>query len=182
VDSIKLEFAVSECNGWPTLQFLIDDDLYHDYQFSQEHEVVELPIDLLNGTHQLDINIYGKTPKNTIVDTDGNILKDQLVELLDIYVNDIKLPHYFKFDSVYKFNDQEYKQALVFGCNGNWLWNFETPILNWVLDYKNNHQAQYNIISNEDLVVSHVFNQAKIDKTIEILEILEQEITKLDDV
>lgn len=182
MDSIRLEFRATECNGWPTIRILIDDDLYHDYQFSQEHEMVELPIDLLDGEHQLDIEIYGKKSNSTIVDATGKIIQDQLTELLDIHVNDIKLPHYFKYNSIYRFNNQEHPQSLIWGCNGVWSWEFGTPIITWALDFKNNHQAKYNQINEDDLINSHVFNQTRINKTVEVLDHLSKELDRLDDV
>jgi hypothetical protein len=168
MDSIKLEFKVTECNGWPTVNFLIDDDLYHDYHFSQEHEIVELPVDLLNGTHQLDIEIYGKRPINTQVDSNGNIVKDQIIELVNIYFNDIKLPEYYMYIGVYKFNGQEYKQALMWGCNGVWSWQFGSPILTWAMDFKLAHRAKYDVVEDEALTIT--YTQKKVTKTLESLD------------
>ena len=58
-----------------------------------------------------------------------------------MWVNDIKLPAFFKYASTYKFFGYEHMQATTWGCNGIWEWPFETPILNWVLDKKiENHE------------------------------------------
>lgn len=173
MDTLKFEFIVSECNGWPSLHFLINDDLYLDHHFTQEHELVSLPIDLLDGDHMLALEITQKTPKNTIVDSNGKIVKDQLIELKHIYINDIKLPEYYLYNSVYKFHNQEYKQALLWGCNGVWEWKFSTPIVSWALDFKIAHREKYDKQSDDDLV-THTFNRAKVNKTLEAIARLEQ--------
>lgn len=144
MDFIKLEFHSSECNGWPTAKILFDDDIYQDCYFDQSHSFVELPIDFLDGEHILTVELYGKDTRGTVVDQQGIIIKDRILELLNIYVNDIKLPDFFKYNSVYKFNNQTYNQGLKWGCNGIWTWHFSTPILSWVLDEKIKHQEKYN--------------------------------------
>ena len=141
---ITLAFKVSECNGWPKVEILIDDDLYEDRHFTTTNEQVTLPVDLIDGDHLLTIEIYDKLPKNTIIDSDGNIIDDQLIELTDIYVNDIKLPKWFKNIGVYEFKDQTYPQACVWGCNGVWAWKFSTPLLTWVLDKQIENRELYN--------------------------------------
>jgi hypothetical protein len=173
VNTLKFEFNVSECNGWPSLHFLIDGDLYLDHQFTHTHELVELPIDLLDSDHLLSLDITKKTPKNTIVDNDGTIIKDQLIELKHVYIDDIKLPNFYLYNSVYKFHNQSYEQALVWGCNGTWEWKFATPIITWALDFKIAHREKYDQQSDDNLV-THAVNRAKVSKTLEAVTRLER--------
>ena len=151
MDSIKLRFRTTECNGWPKVQVLIDNDLYDDHLFSASEETITIPVGLLDGLHNLTIEIYGKTPKNTIVDEQGNIVKAQLIELTDIYINDVKLPEYFKYFGIYKFNGQEYPQATVWGCNGVWEWDFGTPLVTWALDKKVEQNEKYNPVGTPQI-------------------------------
>ena len=141
---LKFAFRTSECNGWPKVNILIDNDLYHDHQFSSVEETVVLPIELLDGDHLLEIEIYGKTTKNTILDSMGNIISDQLIELVDIYVDDIKLPDWFKYLGIYTYNNQELPRATIWGCNGSWHWEFKMPMITWIIDKKFEHAEKFN--------------------------------------
>ena len=144
MNTLKITFKTSECNGWPKLRLLIDNDLYEDHLFSSEDEAITVPIEFLDGSHLLELEIYDKTSVNTKVDSAGNIIQDQLIELVDMYVDDVKLPGYFKYMGVYKFNNQTYPQATTWGCNGIWAWEFSTPIVTWVIDKKNENNEKYN--------------------------------------
>jgi hypothetical protein len=132
---LKLQFEAKECNGWPKLRFLIDDDLYQDFEFSQTIDSVEIPVDLLDGPHELRIDLHSKTHNNTII-VDDTIINDQLVTLTDIYVDNIRIPDFIKYKGTYCVDNNIFPQALTWGQNGFWLLNFEYPIINWILEIK----------------------------------------------
>jgi hypothetical protein len=144
MNKIELIFKVTECNGWPKLKFLLDLDLIEDYTFTAGEAKITIPIDLVNGKHILFVEFYGKTNINTKVDNDNNILQDQIVELVDIYVDDVLLPNFYKWIGVYKFGDQTHPQALKWGCNGIWSWSIEVPLISWLLEKKIEQDEKYN--------------------------------------
>lgn len=139
---IKFKFNATEYNGWPKLKFLIDGDLYHDYEFLDNTAFVELPLDLITGNHVLDIELYDKTFNNTLV-IDGVIIKDQLVTLEEIFVDNVKVPDFVKYQGIYKVGDTKTPQALTWGVNGTWTLNFEYPIIDWILDQKSIYSNEY---------------------------------------
>lgn len=141
--TIKFDFKVSECNGWPTIVFLVDDDTLLEHQFTQEQETIELPIDVLDGEHLLEIERINVTRDNTQIDQTGHIIKDQLVELLNIYIDNVRLPEFFKYRGTYTLNGQSYPQGLTWGGNGIWSWDFETPIIDWAIDTKIEHANSF---------------------------------------
>jgi hypothetical protein len=133
---LTLKFNASECNGWPKIRILIDNDIIQEHEFDQEMTTIDVPLDLLDGEHVLEIERYDKTDNN-IVFIDGVILKDQSVALLDLYVDGVKLPDMFKYDGKFYYNDLESPSVLVWGPNGVWRWQFATPLLENLLDRKN---------------------------------------------
>jgi hypothetical protein len=143
VYQLRLAFKASECDGWPKAQVLIDDDLYEDHQFSKGIEEIFVPLDLLDGKHLLTIEIYGKQQNNTVFDSYGRIVKDQILELQTISVDNIELPQWTIYTGVYKFNNQTYPQATIWGCNGVWEWPFEMPIIDWLLTAKHEQSEKY---------------------------------------
>jgi hypothetical protein len=140
---LKLIFNATECNGWPKIRFFIDLDQIEDLTTDSNNIEVNIPIDLLDGEHNLDIELYGKKPINTIIDAQKNIIKDQIVELVDIYVDNIQLPTYFKYLGIYHYNNIAHPQALTWGINGIWKWSFTTPIIPWILEKKIEQKLKY---------------------------------------
>jgi hypothetical protein len=132
---LGLRFTATECNGWPSLRFLIDDDLYQDFTFHSSEHQIRLPLDLLDGSHILSIEFYGKTYSNTLVENDV-IIKDQLTTLESIMIDDVILPDFVKYSGVYCIGDISIPQALTWGQNGVWELKFDVPIIDWVLDLK----------------------------------------------
>jgi hypothetical protein len=133
---LTLHLQASECNGWPKIRILIDNDIIQEYEFNQATVTIDIHIDLLDGDHVLEIERYGKTDQN-IVFVDGQILKDQVVVLEDMYVDGVKLPEMFKYDSKFCYNNLEFPSVLTWGPNGVWSWRFTTPLLTNIIDRKN---------------------------------------------
>lgn len=152
---LTLHFRAVECNGWPSIRILVDNDILQEYKFHQELTKIDLSLDLLDGNHVLEIERYGKTDKN-IVFVDGKILKDQLVELVDMYIDNVKLPDMFKYNSKFCYDDKELPSSLVWGPNGTWTWNFATPLLQNLIDLKNSG------IDSPDMVIPNKDNSDEL--------------------
>lgn len=169
MNHLKFEFSATECNGWPNLQFFIDDDLYQDYEFLGPTAEVTLPIDLLDGEHLLEIELYGKTFENTKVEND-QIIADQLVTLDCMYIDDIQLPDMFKYSGRYEHCPDQI--SLTWGINGKWSFEFATPIVPWAVTCKLNEENKYNDYS----VITSAHSYEKNNKLLEILDHIEQEL------
>ena len=163
---LTLKFKATECNGWPKIRVLIDLDIIESCEFISDYAEVTVPIDLYDGLHSLTVELYGKTQANTKVDRQDNIIADQSVQLVDMLVDGISLPDIYKWRGVYKFNDQEHPQALTWCCNGVWQWDFNVPLITWLLDVK--------------IEISEKYNAPKIPRQ-EYLEIEKSKIQKLEE-
>ena len=151
-DCLILHLQATECNGWPKIRILIDNDIIQEYEFDQATATVKIPMDLLDGDHVLQIERYGKTDGN-VVFVNGEILQDQMVTLIDMYVDDVKLPEMFKYDSKFCYNNSELPSVLVWGPNGVWTWKFTTPLLENLIDRKNAGVSSPSlVIPNQDNV------------------------------
>ncbi len=152
---LTLKFRATECNGWPKIRVLFDLDIIETCDFTSDYAEVTVPVDLQSGEHSLIIELYGKNRSNTLVDSQGFIIKDQCVELIDMLVDDVNLPDYYKWRGIYRFSDQIHPQSLLWGCNGSWQWDFKVPLLAWILDVKIEHTEKCNppLISFADRLV-----------------------------
>ena len=171
MNKLNLTFKATECNGWPKLRFFVDDDLIEDFNFTSDSAEISIPMDFLNGEYSLNIEFYGKTKKNTILDENKNIAKDQTVELVNMYYDNILLPDIFKWQGVYKFLNFKKPQVLNWGNNGVWQWKFKVPLLNWILDTK--------ISNTEKYYPPEITNIERIKIEEEKIQLLKNQIDKL---
>lgn len=80
-----------------------------------------------------------------IIDDSGIIIRDQILEITELQVNGSRIPDYVLDQrSRFEFGDQCHIGSRYFGPNGNWTFEFETPLITWILDQKINHEAKYN--------------------------------------
>jgi hypothetical protein len=173
MNTLSLIFTASFCNGWPKIKVYLDEDLYQDYEFIKYAEIVDIPLDLLDGNHVLKIELYNKTNQNTKIE-DGVITQDQLVTLENIKVDGVTIPKELLYKGRYVFNDVEPQQGLTWGINGYWSWNFQTPIIDWIIIQKNlNEDTQF------DSLISQNYSEEKHQAILQQLNMLE---IKLNDI
>jgi hypothetical protein len=142
MNRLSLLFTATQCNGWPKLKFSIDDDLLQDYEFSSGSALITLPVDLLDGEHQLDIELYGKSSSNTMVVNDV-IVEDQLATLESIFIDDVQVPDFVKYKGIYTARNLVMPQALTWGIPGVWSLKFNYPIIDWILECKINDYYEF---------------------------------------
>lgn len=170
MNRLGFEFKASECNGWPKIRISIDDDVYEEYNFISSHDCIEIPIELIDDEHTLTIELYGKPNNGTIVN-DQVIVRDQLVTLENIYVDNIRLPDNFKYSGIY--GDQV--SCLTWGENNKqWRWTFKTPIINWILQEKH-RLAEEKFGDHYDL-----WSEKKKNNYLKLLDKFEDDINSLD--
>jgi hypothetical protein len=167
---LSLVFSTSFCNGWPKIKVYLDEDLYQDHEFSKDNEIVDIPLDLLDGLHTLKIELYNKSNRNTKV-VDNIIVQDQLVTLENIKVDGVTIPEQFLYEGRYTYNNVEPYRGLTWGINGHWSWNFQTPIINWIITQKNLNQGV-----STDSIISQNYSEGKHQRILEHLDILETKL------
>ena len=84
--------------------------------------------------------MFGKTPAHTVVDEQGNIVSDAMINISKISVDDIDITQVVHELSVYQ-HDFNGSQPVIedkfygdMGCNGTVRLNFTTPIYLWLLE------------------------------------------------
>lgn len=148
--SFKLELSGTYWNKKPHFTVAIDDTTYHTGSItaaSDESEFVEFDAELAEGQHELKITLLGKTPTDTVKDSDDpenfNIVKDLLLNVLNISVDDIDLDMLRYSESVYKLAKPhdyqgtavtELKDCVNLGFNGTYVLKFSTPFYLWLLE------------------------------------------------
>lgn len=169
-DYLSLVFSASQHNGWPKLKFYLDDDLYEDYTFTSSSAKIDIPLVLVDGEHELTIELYDKTYNNTKVVNDL-IVEDQIVTLEQIQIGGVVVPDFVKYAGVYYTKEQTYPNGLTWGINGQWQLTFKTPFIDWILAEKNKFNSA--VYDAKETMVGD-YNESKKQTLIYYLKQLEE--------
>ena len=149
----KIELFATHWNKIPTVEILINNDSKFSAEISEtedkpkliefEHEFEE------EKSYNLVLKRGGKTNNQTIVNEKGDILKDQLLHIKSIEVDEIDIGG-LVFEGVYEPSYPEpwatqqkeagtelpktLKNVTQMGHNGTWTFTFTSPFYMWLLE------------------------------------------------
>lgn len=139
---IKICFQTHKVRNFPKVKIFVDDDLIEEVLFQKEEQLIELPLDLEQGKHKLEVEHFGKTSKDTIF-KNNKIIKDMQFTIKSIEIGGLDLPTTVMYTSRFVPNwkdldkpkgfPNELKQVFTIGPNGVWSIDFETPIEEWLI-------------------------------------------------
>ena len=148
----KLELYATMWDKPPIADIKINEKSYFKEEITSIKDkptIIEFEHELEEGkSYNLIIDRLGKDKKQTIVE-DGKIVKDQLLHIKSIEIDEIDLGSLI-YDGVYKPNYPEpwasqqteagnklpesYKNVTQMGHNGTWTFTFESPFYMWLLE------------------------------------------------
>jgi len=174
--------ATAANNQYPLIRVKINDKIIFDEQCRAVTEIHHLLTS--KDPVQVTVEYYGRTDKDTVVDSEGNIVENQHLELTKIVVNDVdivknsiiyNLGNYTKnlsLEQIQYYSDHGIEtgptHSLSMYENGVWTLNFKMPILTQFAKFK---------AFEDDTEKSWVDNlNYKIFNTINIVRDLEKQI------
>ena len=149
----KLELFATMWDKPPHVEILIGDQTYYkgDITGSEEKpDTFQFEKELTEGEiYNLIIQRTGKTPSQTIINEKGDILKDQLVNIKRIEIDEIDIGG-LVYDGVYTPQypepwatqqkdagielQESFKNVTQLGHNGTWQFTFQSPFYMWLLE------------------------------------------------
>jgi len=102
--------------------------------------VADFDDEVEDQSHTIKIVLKNKTAEHTKVDESGSIVKDSMISISEINLDDIKLGHLFfeKSQYTHSFNTDADTAVNPFygnmGCNGAVEFKFSTPVYLWLLE------------------------------------------------
>lgn len=93
-----------------------------------------------SSVHKIELEISGKLPEHTTLDSSGKIVNDCLVEITEIMLAGIDITPVFLTVSEYTHDFNGTKDIAVhdfyglMGCNGVVEFTFEGPVYRWLLE------------------------------------------------
>lgn len=104
-------------------------------------QTVDFVRDLYPGTHILKIRLENKANSDTLIEN-GNIIKDMLLNVEDIVIDDISLGNLLWTAEYVLDHPQDYQgkqishldKCVNLGWNGSYIFKFNTPFTSWLLE------------------------------------------------
>jgi len=125
----------------PQFSIWVDDHVVIQTEFNTTPHVVTFERTLDEGDHTLKIRLENKTAQDTLIEN-GEIVKDMLLNIDDITVDDISLGNLLWTAEYVLDHPQEYKGNTInhldgcvnLGWNGTYVLKFTTPFYVWLLE------------------------------------------------
>jgi hypothetical protein len=149
----KLELYATMWDLPPHAKVLINDKSFFDDGITgskDQPNLIEFEHEFEEGkSYELIIKRSGKSRKQTVIDNEGNILKDQLLHIKSIEIEEIEIGGLI-YEGIYTPNYPEpwatqqrelgndlkhsFKNVTTMGHNGTWSFKFESPFYMWLLE------------------------------------------------
>ena len=135
----KLELYATMWNKPPIADITIDGKSYFKEEITSTNDkpaIIEFEQELeLEKSHKLIITRSGKGKNETVV-KDGKIVKDQLLHIKSIEIDDIDIED-LVWEAIYTpKNKPPQKRTTCLGINGTWCLTFKSPFYLWLLERK----------------------------------------------
>lgn len=127
----------------PVCNIQLNEGTKHTYQiYNNKPYVVEFTKNA-SKSNILKIELLNKKQSDVVLDENGKILKDKLLHIRDIEIDDINMYNLAHMHSVYTPTDPWFlenyevrplKHHMDLGWNGEWKLNFNTPFYIWLLE------------------------------------------------
>lgn len=138
--TFKITLSSTHWQTVPEYEIAIDNHILAQGAVSSKH-TVEFTHPVSFGLHCIRIRLINKTDADTVV-VDGEIVKDMLLNLEDIEIDDVSVGPLvrsgkFVFDTPLEYQGQttyEIAECVNFGRNGTYTFNFSSPFYSWLLE------------------------------------------------
>ena len=89
-----------------------------------------------DATATLAVELLNKTNQDTVLDEQNNIVKDQLLNIESVEIDDIDLKQIPRDLSVYTtYDNRTVRECINLGWNGCWQLTWTDPFYLWLLEY-----------------------------------------------
>ncbi len=140
-DTSTLAFTANSTGNDLRLTARLNGHVFFDQLLScQEIKVQHTFPTVDDEKYTVEIEMSGKLPEHTIIDDQGNIVKDRMIEISAFFLDEIALVQLFTDNCKYAHDFNGSQAAVVdkffgnMGCNGIVKFEFSAPVYTWMLE------------------------------------------------
>jgi hypothetical protein len=111
-----------------------------DHVVETQHVILDIQ-DTVEADHELTITMSGKRPEHTQLDERGQIVKDALLRVKRVIMDDMDITQLLQQFSTYTHDHNGHSGPTQqpfygdMGCNGQVVFRFSTPYYLWLLEH-----------------------------------------------
>lgn len=140
METIKLSFEARSDSNDLVLTIRFNDQILTAINPGSNFAAYEFDLSDELPNQVLEFDLAGKTNAHTQIDSNGNIVKDCVVEIKNVMLDEIDITQLFMEKSVYKHNFNGNSDNIndsffgTMGCNGTVRFEFTSPFYVWLLE------------------------------------------------
>ena len=139
--NFKISLSGTYWSKHPQFSVWLDENVIVQSEISENPQTITFDRAVVEGDHTLSIRLENKHPSDTVI-TDGVIVKDLLLNIEDISIDDISLGNLlwsaeYKLDQPQSYQGKTIKQldnCVNLGWNGTYILKFSSPFYIWLLE------------------------------------------------
>lgn len=121
----------------PHARVMLNDDIIFDAKLSGE-SFIPFQREFENESeNKLTIELVDKKPEHTEIDEQGNIVKDSVIKIKSVIIEDIEIHNNFSVNQekfYYEHSGEQHQLYDTLGVNGKAVINFSTPFYVWLIE------------------------------------------------
>lgn len=134
----KVDLEIRLSGTWwnlpPSARVWLDDQILLDKEI-RVPETIKWTGTLNEGPHFIKVDLHNKDYNRETILKDEKIIKDQLLNIDEILIDDIPMGFLLHQNSKYRTEDgRDVQRCINLGWNGQWSFEFNVPIYVWLLE------------------------------------------------
>jgi hypothetical protein len=140
MEDCKISFNVKCSSGTMCFEARLDGKIIWQGMVDEQGTDVVHAFPDDEGTHVMELVMSGKTAADTVINEQGEIQSDRVLEICDLVFDDVQLGHVFYEKARYHHDHNSTSDPVdvgffgTMGCNGRVSLEFSSPVYLWLLE------------------------------------------------
>jgi hypothetical protein len=138
--AIQFDLTSNDVHSGLSLEITFNDKLLQTVDATEPTQKIQFGVDCVPGNQLLCFTMKNKTPQHTILDDQGEIVKDSSIGIENFVIDHVSLEHTFYEQCRYNHDFNGSQESIdddffgIIGCNGTVSLKFTSPVYRWLVD------------------------------------------------
>ena len=132
--TVEIQLTPTFWDVAPIAKVFLDNEVLFSGEMREPQKLVHTT-NMIEGTHEIRVMLMNKNGRRDTILEDGKIVKDMLLTVDSILLDDIDLGFIINTKGNYKTDEGvEHPNMTSLGWNGTWTLPFTSPVYMWLLE------------------------------------------------
>ena len=138
--AIQFDLTSNDVHSGLSLEITFNDKLLQTVDATEPTQKIQFGVDCVPGNQLLGFTMKNKTPQHTVIDDQGDIVKDSCLSIENFVIDHVALEHTFYEQCRYNHDFNGSQEPIdddffgTIGCNGTVSLKFTSPVYRWLVD------------------------------------------------